>query len=429
MTQTTGKENLTLIVGTTPDYIDWIRKIAPGNNLFLTDPAMRQNAKEPRPNDKEELLCDLNDYKHIIKVLDEHIEAWGIALDGIACFDCESMDLAAFIAERCALRYPSRKSISLCRSKYLSKLVWRQANLNCPKTGKVRSPEDAAVFLREAGVRVVLKPMTGSGSEHVYLCRSEDECRAVYTEIHAALQDMQGHRLYHSSEPVNELIVAEEFIQGEEYSCDFAVDHDQAALIRLTRKIRAKNRPFGTIHGYVLCNTVHDGIDPEEFLDTIRSSARALQIDRGICMLDFIVRDGEIVLLELAPRPGGDCLPQLLLQARGIDILKLSLDLARQGRGLPNIPTTDLYAGFMGIRIISEEAGTLEAIDTGALKDDPRVLAVGISKEPGHRIIMPPDDYDSWVLGSIIAKMEPGGDPEAELTDLLRKIKIVMRKD
>lgn len=426
MIQTTGQENLTLVVGTTPDYIDWIRTAAPGRALFLTDPELRHRAKEAPPAIKEEILFNINDYDKLINVIDEHMGTWNLSLNGIACFDCESMDLAARLAERYSLPYASPEAVKLCRSKYLSKIAWAQSGLACPKTDKVRSPEDAAFFFRNTGGRTVLKPLAGSGSEHVYLCETEEECRASYALIHAALQARQGHRLYHSPEPASELIVAEEFIQGTEYSCDFLVDHGQTALIRLTKKIRALNRPFGTIQGYVLCDPAHEGIDPDEFLGMLGQCANALKIDRSICMLDFMVQDGKIVLLELAPRPGGDCLPQLLLHAHGIDILKLTLDFAAQGRGLPSSPRTGTVSRFMGIRLLANHAGAVKEIDASDLKDDSRVLAVGIAKEPGQKVVMPPDDYDSWILGHIVARLTPGKDPESELAELLGKIQAII---
>ncbi|MCX5908762.1 MAG: biotin carboxylase, partial [Deltaproteobacteria bacterium] len=62
MNPSAEKEKVTLVVGTTPDYIEWIRKITPDRGLFLTDPILRRRAKEPSPEAKEEILCDLADY-------------------------------------------------------------------------------------------------------------------------------------------------------------------------------------------------------------------------------------------------------------------------------------------------------------------------------------------------------------------------------
>ena len=51
-----------LVVGTTADYIQWIRCACPGEALFLTDPLVRRNAAESPPLSSEEVCCDLTDY-------------------------------------------------------------------------------------------------------------------------------------------------------------------------------------------------------------------------------------------------------------------------------------------------------------------------------------------------------------------------------
>lgn len=420
-----GKHKATLVVGTTSDYIEWIRRINPDRNIFLTDLAVRQKAQEPAPQAKEEILCDLADYQLAGNCLREHLEYWKCKLDGITCFDCESMELAAHLAEQYRLPYPSGESIGLCRNKYLSKLRWKENGLCCPETKVVSSAGEAETFFKKQASPMILKPRTGSGSEYVYLCESTGESGKYYQSILSSLKSNQANRLYRSSAPVDALIIAEEFISGTEYSCDFIINDNQVQLIRLTRKIRARGMPFGTIHGYVLCNRLPGNIDGEAFLETLRMSAASLQISRGICMLDFIVRGGEMVLLEISPRPGGDCLPYLLQKARGLDMLKLSLDFARQEPLARAVDPVDDAAGFMGIRIIAPRSGILRTIDVGALAQDARVLEIGLAKNPGHVIILPPADYDSWILGYVIARTEADKDPHDLLTDISGKINIV----
>jgi predicted ATP-grasp superfamily ATP-dependent carboligase len=423
------KQRVTLVVGTTPDYIEWIRTVEPEKNIFLTDSLIRQRAKESSPDAKEEILCDLADYQTAGACLERHLACRGLVLDGITCFDCESMELAAILAEQYSLPYPSRESIGLCRNKYLCKLKWQEAGLDCPKTRRIYSPDDTESFFAEHKGRMVLKPLTGAGSEHVYLCNSSVEARTSYGLILSAMERKGSDRLYGPSGSPNELVVAEELIDGEEYSCDFIIDNTQIRPVRLTKKLHAVNRPFGTIHGYVLCNSLPEKISEEIFFETLRQSALSLRIDYGICMLDFIVRDNKMVLLEIAPRPGGDCLPYLLLKARGIDMLKLSLDFARQKHSAPAVFFDNSAPVFMGMKIIAEKGGVLREVDASAIKTDKRVIETGLSHEPGHTVVMPPEDYNSWILGHIIVMLEYDQDPLEQLTGIDEKITIVMDTD
>ena len=80
-------DNRVLVVGTTPDYVDWIDRHCPGRGLFLTDPILRQNAGETAPEACSELLADLTGAENVWRKLTEHLDRWAIRLAGIACFD------------------------------------------------------------------------------------------------------------------------------------------------------------------------------------------------------------------------------------------------------------------------------------------------------------------------------------------------------
>ena len=126
-----------LVVGTTPDYIDWIRRSCPDRALFLTDPVARRPAVEPNPPPAEEVLCNLSDYREVRQVLQRLLLQENFRLDGVACYDCESMELAALIAQEYALPYPSAQAVKNCRDKYLTKTLWARHNLVTPRVRQI----------------------------------------------------------------------------------------------------------------------------------------------------------------------------------------------------------------------------------------------------------------------------------------------------
>lgn len=393
-----------LVVGTTSDYIDWIRSVAPGRALFLTAPENRIHAVEPPPAPMEEIVCDLDDVVLIRDALEKHFHRWQISIDGIACFDCESMELAAILAAEFSLPYPSLQSIRLCRDKYATKSLWRQKGVNCPQARLIGSADEAFDFVLEIDGPCVIKPLSGSGSELVFLCASQKSCDETMGIVEKELMLRESHRLYKKR---SALILAEEFIEGEEYSCDAVIMEDRVEIVRLTRKIRAPERPFGTILGYVLASNPPEGIEPGNLERILWQGAKALGISHAICMVDFLVCEDELVLLEMTPRPGGDCLPSLLRCSRQLDILMVALDLAQQrpltvnGRVREETPS-------IGLRFHARQPGVVRAINSQLLQADPRVMEVNILRSPGHRITMPPADYDSWYMGHVIFRPTPG---------------------
>ncbi len=396
-----------LVVGTTADYIDWIRNSYPEQALFLTAPHVRHQAEEPCPAPAEEILCSLDDYGQCRQLLDQHLKRCGFSLDGVACFDCESMQLAARLARHYQLPYPSVSAVNNCHNKDLAKRLWRSHGLQTPRARAVGTRAEAVAFFQELGSACVLKPICGSGSEFVYYCDSRRSCEQNFELIRQGLLRRRTDPLYRHLPVDGPQIVAEEYIAGDEYSCDFLLADQRAEIIRLTRKIITSNLAFGTARGYLLTPTLPPAMGSIDRLhDLLSRSAAALGLERAICMLDFMVCQGRIVLLELAPRPGGDCLPFLLRRGCDLDMLRLFLDFCRQ-KPLQWKSFSDSRV-FLAMRLHADKGGILKKIDRQYLEQDTRVKEIHLTRKPGHRIKMPPDDYDSWLLGHVIFEPDKG---------------------
>ncbi|HRF90683.1 MAG TPA: biotin carboxylase, partial [Desulfobacter postgatei] len=141
------KKNQVLVVGTTSDYIEWIRKIRPGQALFLTEPKVRQSATEPCPDNGEEILCPICDIDAAVKALNHHQKIFGVTLSGITCFDCESMETASILAEKMGLPYPDIEAVRNSRDKFISKQLWRKHQIPCPQTCPVNTDIEVLNFL------------------------------------------------------------------------------------------------------------------------------------------------------------------------------------------------------------------------------------------------------------------------------------------
>ena len=411
-----------LVVGTTADYIEWIRTCRPGEVLFLTDPAVRHEADQPAPSPEEELLCDLADEPRVLKVLAGHLDRWRMGLAGVACYDCESMALAARLADAYTLPYPSVQAVNNCRDKHRSRILWREHHLDTPDVRRIGSAAEAVAFFREIGGPCVLKPLSGSGSELIFRCDSETDCERHYRRIAQGLARRRNHRLYQPFSVTGADILAEAYVGGEEYSCDFMLENDRVTLIRLARKVLFSQDPFGTAKAYILPDAWPEAIDAGVLERTLYRSARALGIQRAVCMLDFIVHRGRMVLLEMAPRPGGDCLPSLLRRCYQVDVLQLALDFARQQPIVLNLPAS--HPPMVGLRLHAGQEGRLLRADTDALSHDSRVQEIRLIRKPGHRIKRPPEDYDAWLLGHLIFVPDSNGDVAAQCQALCDKLTI-----
>lgn len=413
-------DNRILVVGTTPDYIEWIDDRCPGRAVFLTEPALRRNAREAAPDARSEVLADLSGPENVWRKLAGHLDRWDIRLVGVACFDDESMALAATLAERLSLPYPSARGISLCRDKFRCKQVWSAAGVPTAQSEMVESPADACSFLSELRSPCVLKPLTGAGSELVFLCHTESEMRDAVATIRQGLHRRCENRLYAGADSS---ILAEEFIGGTEFSCDFLIDDHRVTIIRMAEKVLRSDGPLGTVLAYLVPARMPQSLLQSDLANVLGRAASSLGLSRALCMADFIVGEGgRPVLLELAPRPGGDCLPHLLWHAAGIDMLGLTLDFS-EGRSIGAPPDED-WETMVGLRIHAWREGVVRAIDVQQVRNDPRVREVHIIRQAGHNVVLPPGDYGSWLLGHVIFRPAPGLDVEAQCHELLGDVRV-----
>nr|MBN2276593.1 ATP-grasp domain-containing protein [candidate division Zixibacteria bacterium] len=400
-------EKRVLVVGTTIDYIEIIDRLYPGRALFVTDTGERGKSKEPPPDPATELLTDLTVFERVISDLKNHLTRFSLHITGIVSFDCESMALASYVARELKLPYPSTKAIDLSRNKYVSKQVWQKAGVTCPRVELVKSASEAVQFMKKIKAPVVLKPLTGSGSELVFICRQPVDCERAFETAQKKLSEHHNLRMYGEGRAedgsvlnVRRVMAVEEFIPGVEYSSDFVIDGDHLDIIRIAEKIPHPGQPDGTILAYILPAVLPEGLNTEKLHLQLLKAARGLGLERAMCMVDFIIKDGKIYILELTPRPGGDCLPDLILKSCGWDILGAALDFSERKK--LRIPEPAEWKHLVGVRLFAEKAGTVGKIDSQALHLDRRVVRCYLKWGKGHRVVLPPEDYDSRILGHVI---------------------------
>lgn len=413
-------ESRILVVGTTRDYIDHIRARMPGRALFLTDPRAVASGIAPVPWN-EEIICPLSDLRAVRTSLTYFLRKYDISLSGVACFDCEWLWTAAVIAEDRNLPFPSTQAVLRCRNKSLSKRLWADHGVSCPEVREVFCPEDILEFLRKTGGPVILKPRSGSGSELTYRCNTADEVREGYGKIMEGLRKRAADPLFQSQGTEGQpAAICEEFISGDEYSCDIYFDGEKAQILRLARKYFREEMPVGTALGYEIPVRFPRGVSQETSLLEFGEAARALGLTRSLCMIDFIVREGKVYLLEISPRPGGDCLPPLIEQSCGVDMLELALEFTEGA--LPRMPEKEKWNHVVGVRFHAKRAGTLRAIRPEFQEWGPNILSQLWLRNPGDTIRLPPDDYDSWLLGHVIFTPRAGMEIAAQVRDLLRAV-------
>jgi len=118
--------------------------------------------------------------------------------------------------------------------------------------------------------------------------------------------------------------LVEEFVEGEEFSCDFVARDTAVQVIRVARKVHG--RDFGFFEGAALLGRREidsSGVGLDRLAGICRRIADAFGIEEGVCMVDFRLRDGEILVLESSIRPGLSATNHLVFDRYGYTPLAL----------------------------------------------------------------------------------------------------------
>lgn len=413
------------MVGTTPDYVSRLCRDAAEPLLFLTDLRFED---DPR-------LRDVPPSKLVFSSLDGIDESAVRTLStrakiaGVACFDCENLLLAARIASRLGLPFPPWQAVVRSRNKFEARRTWTATGISSPYASLSSDLGETLAFFHHHGENVVLKPLSGSGSELLFHCTKEEEVGAAVRTLQEELPKRRENPLFypfpdpvrgHDIDPCRSWVV-EEFVSGEEFSCDFVYRDEEVLLVRETGKVKAPDKPFGSVLAYTFPPLYPEGFRKERLVEILKKAVESLGFNGGFFMVDYVIRGGLPVLIELTPRPGGDSIPDLVKIAAGLDTLNLYLRFVT-GRFRPPLPIALRPQSYASINLYAPKEGTVARLNGERIRDLPHVKLLYFKKGEGDRIVLPPKDYDNRLLGYCIVAAEPGTDLVKEcrrLEDLL----------
>lgn len=156
----------------------------------------------------------------------------------------------------------------------------------------------------------VIKPVDDSGSNGVTVCKNEEQLRnSLVTEIKRKTNE-RGYQL------AEEWLI-EEFITGKEYSAEMIYTDFNWKLVSVTEK-----ETFGD-HS-VECGHITGRFD-FPFIDLEKKLSKLLELfglDFGAAHIEFFVVENSIYLVEINPRLAGDCIPELVEIATGINMVE-----------------------------------------------------------------------------------------------------------
>jgi predicted ATP-grasp superfamily ATP-dependent carboligase len=414
-----------MVVGTTPDYVKKLYEAYPERTCFAVDSCFKGDRLLEALDPSLVLFTNLDDVQEIRHDVERFLSGSRVQVEGVACFDCESLVAASEVALHIGRPFPCREAVLRVRSKFHSKHIWAEAGIPSPKAALASGLEETLAFFRAGGSAIVLKPVSGSGSELTFVCGTEEDITGSVDILKRQLPKRKFSPLFKTlpslcgEDPVDpcKTWVAESHVPGPEFSCDFFLEKDCVTVLRQTGKVKARGQTFGSVLAYVFPAHYPKGFSFQGLCELLKRAAYSLGFSWGHFMADFIVCDGEVVILEITPRPGGDSIPDLVWLATGKDLLGLHLDFVsgrhQRGDGIPS-PS----GSFASINLYAPQNGIIRHLDPSPLLGLLGVRAFFPKKVVGDRIILPPESYDHRLLGYCVVSLEEGMDVVSLAADL-----------
>ena len=196
---------------------------------------------------------------------------------------------------RAKLDVPGTKvtTAELFRDKAKMKEHLRAAGLPTARHQLIGTREQALAFEAQVGFPMVLKPPAGMGAKSTFRVRSREELMGALTAVGA--------------NPAGPML-AEEFLQGEEGSCDTLTINGEPRLISVSSYrpscLGVLENPW--IQWCVVLPRENEGPGYDDVKALARAAGKALGLDTGFTHMEWFRRtDGSLAIGEIALRPPG----------------------------------------------------------------------------------------------------------------------------
>lgn len=217
-----------------------------------------------------------------------------------------------YLAEQLNLKANDPANSLICTNKYEMRKAFQKNNVKVPRF--IEAALDEKVCLENINLPVIVKPTDRSGSRGI---TKVTDIQNIKEAIKKAVENSFEKKA-----------IIEEFIEGNEYSCECISFNGNHKFLTITKKYTTGEPNFietGHIQPSDLSVEVVENVKKEVF-----KALDALNIKYGPSHSEFKVdKNGNIGIIEIGARMGGDCIGSDLVKiSTGYDFLKMTIDVA-----------------------------------------------------------------------------------------------------
>ncbi|MDQ0149662.1 ATP-grasp domain-containing protein [Eubacterium multiforme] len=352
---------------------------------------------------------DINNVQSVIKKCIELNEVNKI--DGVVTFLDYNVPLVAQIAEKLNLPRINYLNAINVRNKFFMREALLKRNISIPKFKKVNSYEDINEFISSYGFPNIIKPVNMCASRNIFINNDENELYKNFNVLKNAYPPFGVKR--------ENYILIEEYMYGQEFSVESITYDGETNVIAITKKYINGNENFVEI-GHTTPIKLSKKL--EHSIKNITCDAiKALGINQGVTHTEIKLTNGGFKIVEVAARPGGDRIPELVELSTGIDLFNSAISIALGEKPKINRKKNLVAA----IKFIIGKPGILKSISgIDNIRKCNNIYDIEIEKKIGDKINKLECSGDR--IGNVIALGKDELDAECLVLNAISKLDIVI---
>ncbi len=239
-------------------------------------------------------------------------ESKSLQIDGVLTTSDYPVRSVAAICNNLKLAGPTTKAADLCTNKYLLREHLLNNEFLVPKFINIKGPED---LKKIDFFPCIIKPVDSSGSRGVKKVLSKEGLWDAYQD---------ALKYTHTSS-----IIAEEFLNGSEYSVEALTQNSYTSVIAITEKhVTGDEGMYFVENRHLIPSNLTDSIR-NEIAKLILSLIESIDLRDSASHTELMVTEKGIYIIEIGARLGGDYITSHLVPlANGTDMLESVINIS-----------------------------------------------------------------------------------------------------
>lgn len=341
----------------------------------------------------EVVECDLHDTSAVIKIVKKlHLN---YDFKGIICWSETDVPLRNLLSKSLGLPGMAQEDVKCCRDKVSMKQRLNQQSNLLPKWKSVSSLESAQNAALEIGFPLILKPASGSGSKGIFKINKMEHLIDACSELNKITRP-EFDAVF---ERFGSEWIIEEYVDGPEFSVDGYVHRGNIYITGIT-DYKSDTENF-IEHRHIFPSALPSH-QQQDICKNAREIIGLLNIQASNFHLEGKYSTQGFKFIECAARPAGGYISTHLLQyATQNQHLKNYLRVCQDLSPLPNPEITE----YIGVKyLFAHKSGLYRGCENFEyILNNPFIKHVYLHFQPGHKILLPPNNYNDFRLGVIIA--------------------------